>query len=476
VTARPWVVPAVLGLTAVLFGAAALMSNAAMEVPAGATASSAASSRRLGTPVLSPRRAPELLATVVGEVRLTSALDAALDDPSVRGSQTCLTVEQGDSLVYARNADASLLPASTMKVLTGMAALRRLGDDFRYVTEVRAASAPSADGTVDGPLYLVGSGDPLLSTEAYAASFKNQPQVFTSLDSLANAVVGAGVRRVPAGVVGDESRYDTARYVPSWKPVYLTDNDVGPVSALSVDDGFTQFKPLPRQHAPRPAVHAAATLTQLLRDRGVVVGDPGEGVAPAGAVRVADVRSPPLPDVIGEMLRESDNMTAELLVKELGKRFGAGGSWAAGLQVIKATIADAGLPVERYQAVDGSGLDVSDRVSCTLLMDALDLAGPNGAVSAGFPVAGRSGTLVDRFKGNPAEGKLRAKTGSLNFVAGLAGFVESAGAGTLEFAMLANGLPDRTASGRALQERVGAALSLYPQTPPVAELGPRPLR
>lgn len=465
--------PALLAAVAVLFGVAAGASH--LSLAAGDGSGAAGDGVRLGTPVLSPRRAPEVLATVLGEVKLTTALDNALDDPSIAGSSTCLTVEQGDALVYARNPDVSLLPASTMKVLTGMAALRRLGDDFRYVTEVRAAAPPAPDGVVNGPLYLVGSGDPLLSTEGYAASFRNQPQVFTSLDSLANAIVAAGVKQVPAGVVGDESRYDTARYVTSWKPVYLTDNDIGPVSALTVNDGFTQFKPQPRKHAAQPALHGAATLTQLLRDRGVTVGDPAEGVAPPATTAVADVKSPPLPEVVGEMLRESDNMTAELLVKELGKRFGAGGSWAAGLEVIKGTIADAGLPVEPYQAADGSGLDVSDRLSCTLLMDALDLAGPDGAVSAGFPVAGRNGTLVDRFKGNPAEGKLRAKTGSLNFVAGLAGFVESAGAGTLEFAMLANGLPDRLASGRALQERVGAALSLYPQTPPIAELAPEPV-
>lgn len=464
-------IAALLAASSALFGIAAGMSHVAAS-PRGGDGAAAV---RLGTPVLSPRRVPEALATVVGEVRLRSALDAALDDPSIDGSTTCLTVEQGEALVYARNPDVSLLPASTMKVLTGMAALRRMGEDFRYVTEVRAAAPPAADGMVNGPLYLVGSGDPLLSTEAYAASFRNQPQVFTSLDALANALVAAGVKQVPAGIVGDESRYDNARYVPSWKPVYLTDNDIGPVSALTVNDGFTQFKPLPRQHAAQPALHAAATLTQLLRERGVVVGNPGEGTTPPGTIALADVKSPPLPEVVGQLLRESDNMTAELIVKELGKRFGSGGSWPAGLEVIKATIAEAGLPVDRYHAVDGSGLDVADRLSCTLLMEALDLAGPDGAVSAGFPVAGRSGTLVGRFKGNPAEGKLRAKTGSLNFVAGLAGFVESAGAGTLEFALLANGLPDRVASGRSLQERVGAALSRYPEAPPIEELAPEPV-
>ena len=462
---RAIALPVVLASVAVVAGVLSVLS-----IPR--EPDSATTTARLTTGVLSPRRVPAILAAKVGEAKLTGALDAALGDPSARGANTCLTVESGDDLVYARNADASLLPASTMKVLTGMAALRRLGPEFTYVTPLVAPTGMAADGVIEGQAWLVGSGDPLLSTAAYAATFRNQPQTFTSFDALADAVVARGVREIRGGIVGDESRYDRVRYVPSWKPVYLEDNDVGPLSALSVNDGFTQFRPLRRLHATDPGMHAAGTLTALLRARGVVVGEPAAGQAPPDVETVASVSSPPLTEVVGEMLRESDNMTAEMLVKELGRQHGAGGSWEAGLEVIRSTISEAGLPVDSYRAVDGSGLDIGDRLSCSLLMDALDLAGPGGAVAAGFPVAGQSGTLADRFKGTPAEGKLRAKTGSLNFVAGLAGFVESAGAGTLEFALLANELPDRLQSGRSLQERVGTALSTYPQVPPVDQLGP----
>jgi D-alanyl-D-alanine carboxypeptidase/D-alanyl-D-alanine-endopeptidase (penicillin-binding protein 4) len=179
-----------------------------------------------------------------------------------------------------------------------------------------------------------------------------------------------------------------------------------------------------------------------------------------------------MPEIVGELLRESDNMTAEMLTKELGKRYGGGGSWEEGVKVIRSTVAEAGLPAEGYAAVDGSGLDVADRLSCALLMDALDLAGPKSPVAAGFPVAGETGTLSQRFKDNPAAGKLRAKTGSLNFVVGLAGFVDTTPSLSLEFALLANNLPDRTASGRALQERVGEVLSRYPDSPPPGAIGP----
>ena len=461
------VVLAVVALTSV-----ALTIGAAATTGGSSDHATPSTGGAIRTPVLSARRAPNVLAAVVGQTRLTSQLDAALDDGSIRGSNTCLTVEAGDDLVYARNPDASLLPASTMKVLTGMAALRTLGADFRYSTPLVAPGGVPANGIIEGQAWLVGSGDPILSTVGYAASFRNQPQVFTSLDALADSIVAAGVREIRGGIVGDESRYDTQRYVASWKPVYLTDNDVGPVSALTVNDGFTQFRPLPRRHAADPAAHAASVLTDLLRARFVIVGNPSSGVAPPGARSIAAIESPPLTEVVGELLRESDNMTAELLVKELGKQKGDGGSWQAGLEVIRSTLNEAGLPVTGYQGIDGSGLDVGNRLTCAVLMDALDLAGTTSAVADGFPIAGQTGTLADRFKGNPAEGKLKAKTGSLNFVAGLAGFVESSAAGTLEFALLANDLPDRLNSGRVLQEKVGAVLSTYPNVPAIEQLGP----
>ncbi|MBW3614237.1 MAG: D-alanyl-D-alanine carboxypeptidase/D-alanyl-D-alanine-endopeptidase [Actinobacteria bacterium] len=472
---RRWVVPALLALTMVSSSALALAAAAGLSPQVAEPENGL----RLATPVLSARRVPGLVSRTVGLARLHADLDAVFENRSLGGARqsSCLSVEEGDSAIYERRADQRLIPASTLKVLTGMAALRRLGSDFRFVTELRARAVTG--GVVEGPMWLVGAGDPLLSTQAYAASFRNQPQVFTSLDALADAVVAAGVREIRGGIHGDESRYDTVRYVPSWKPVYITENESGPVSALVVNDNFVQYRPLKTVATDAPALHGAATLTELLRARGLVVGAPGQSVAPAEAKPVASIGSPPLPEIVGQMLRESDNLTAEMLTKELGRRFGAGGSWDEGVNVVRATVAEAGLPADGYAAVDGSGLDVSDRLSCSVLMEALDLAGPEGPVAAGLAVAGQTGTLATRFKGNPAEGRLRAKTGSLNFVAGLVGFVDAQQSRKLEFALLANDLPDKTATGRVLQEQVGAVLSQYPKAPPPDALRPerpRPAR
>ena len=428
----------------------------------------------LGTTVLSARRAPAFLARAIADTRLRAALDAALADPRLGAGRdrSCLVVRQGERPVLGRRAEESLIPASGLKVLTAFAVLDRLGPDERLVTEVRAGGPAGAGGGIDGPLWMVGAGDPLLGTADYAATFENQPQLRTPLEALADALVSAGVKAVNGPIVGDETRYDTQRYIPTWKPGYITDNESGPASALVVNDGFERFD-RPRVAAAQPDLHAAAVLAALLQARGVAVaGGTAEGQAPAAAVTVAQVASPPMREVVGQMLRESDNLTAELLVKELGRRFAGEGSTAAGLGVVRQSLQAAGLPVAQLVTVDGSGLDRSDRASCALLMAALERSGPSGPIAAGLPVAAKDGTLAKRFLGNPAAGRLRAKTGSLDGVVGLTGYVDAPG-GTepLSFSLMVNELP-RDAFGRALQEQVGAVLAAYPDAPAPDALAP----
>ncbi|MDP8992971.1 MAG: D-alanyl-D-alanine carboxypeptidase/D-alanyl-D-alanine-endopeptidase [Actinomycetota bacterium] len=445
----------------------------ALRVPAPAEEGEEAHGPPLRVPVLSARRAPGVVSRVVADTRLRANLQVILAGPLLGAGrdQSCLTVRQGARPIFERGADRSLIPASTLKVLTGQAVLSRMGEDERLVTEVRAAQPLAPGGVVGGPLWLVGGGDPLLATADFAASAPDQPPVYTAFEPLADALVASGVRHVVGGVIGDETRYDVQRYVPTWKPAYAASGQVGPASALSLNDGFAQVGPR-RLASPQPDGVAATVLTNLLRARGVVVaGAPAEGVAPAGAAVVARVSSPPMREVVGQMLRDSDNLTAELLVKELGHRFGGEGSTRAGVAVVRETLAGAGLPVADLVAVDGSGLDRGDRASCSLLMAALEAGGPSGALASGFPVAARTGTLARRFAGNPAAGRLRAKTGTLDNVTGLTGYIAVPGGDDLAFALLVNG-PTSDAAGRALQEQLGAVLARYPDAPPPTGLGP----
>jgi D-alanyl-D-alanine carboxypeptidase/D-alanyl-D-alanine-endopeptidase (penicillin-binding protein 4) len=428
------------------------------------------------TPVFSLRRAPGVITRTVAAQRLRSDLDTILAGPSLAGARddTCLAVSDGAGRpIYGRDTDRPLIPASTMKLLTGSVVLSKLGADFRYVTPVKA-TAPPQDGTV-GDLWLVGSGDPLLATADYAstAGWLESARPATPIEALADRVAAAGVRRVNR-VVGDESRYDTQRYVPSWEPAYAAVPYVGPQSALNVNDGFVRYRPV-EVPSSSPALNAATVFADELRARGITVAAVGEGRAPDGAATVAQIESSPVPEVLGAMLQHSHNLGAELMVKELGVRFGGAGTTTAGLGVIRAAAAEAGLPAAALNTADGSGLDRGDRLSCDLLQAVLTQAKADGPLASGLPVAGQTGTLVRRFLGTDAAGKVRAKTGSLSGVVGLSGWATGHDGAVLIFSMVANDLPSEGA-GAGLQDRLAVALASYPRAPAPDDLAPAPIR
>lgn len=455
--------PALLALVAVTAGALGVRAvPPASGEPLGAVEAPSAA------PVLTVRRLPVLLATPLGERRLVeglAALTEGLPAPS------CLEVGDGARSLFRSAPGVPVVPASTLKLVTAATVLSHLDASGSLRTTVRT-EAPVADGVVAGDLWLVGGGDPVLGTAAWAASASRQPALWTSIEALADRVVAAGVRSVQGRVIGDESRYDAVRYVPSWPDRYRTQRQVGPLSALSLDDGFARpsgTADLP----PDPPTGAAAVFTQLLRERGVeVVGEPSANVAPPAVVHeVAGIDSPPLLELAGQMLRESDNGTAELLLKEVGHRVVGRGSTEVGAQVAEGTLSALGLPMEGVDVVDGSGLDRGNQLTCGLLHDLLVQFDAGGEVEGGLAVAGVTGTLAHRFLDSPVNGRLRAKTGSLNAVAALAGYADTRNEGELTFAFVLNGLPPG-ADAAAPQAALADLLVAYPDVPALEELGP----
>lgn len=421
----------------------------------------------LEAPILSPRRLPALLVEPIGRARLVQALHGI----SSSGPQAaCLLVTQADQLLYEHQADLPLAPASGLKLLTATAVLAHLDPGERLRTTVQAAAAP-AGGVVDGDLWLVGGGDPVLGTQPWAAHFTRQPALFTPLEALADRVVEAGVSEVRGRVVGDEGRYDSVRAVPSWPARYLRANEVGPLSALSVNDGFASWEGTGEVFADPPA-GAAGVLTDLLRQRGVIVGgEAASGNAPGDAATVAGVDSPTVAELVRQLLRESDNGTAELLIKELGRRVAGEGSTAAGARVVSDTLTSMGMPTQGLVVVDGSGLDPGNRVTCRLLHAVLEAGEAGGPLPEGLPVAGTSGTLTQRFLVEGLSGQLRAKTGSIRGVASLSGFAVSRGGFDLTFSFILNGI-DRFDDALPLQEELGQAMVRHPDLPELEEIGP----
>jgi D-alanyl-D-alanine carboxypeptidase/D-alanyl-D-alanine-endopeptidase (penicillin-binding protein 4) len=420
------------------------------------------------TPLWSARRVPQPIVDAVGAQRLQSALDA-----QVGASSSCFVVDEGGAPLAARAIDLPVIPASTQKLLTSAAALAVLGPDTRLVTRAAAPSAPD-NGALER-LWLVGGGDPLLTTPEFQALREQVPELrgtpTTSLAALADAIVAAGVKRIPGGIVADDSRYETLRYLPTWKDSYRTEGQVGPLGALTVNGGFRAVRP--PEPVDDPALYAASELARLLEDRGVSVGPISSGTATAGAVDIANIESPPMRDLVGEVIRASDNLGAELLTREIGLQQAKQGTTAAGTQAIVATLTELGLPTANIVLVDGSGLDRGDRSTCQLLAATLNL-GADAQFQAlwdGLAVAGTSGTLVDELDGSALDGKLRAKTGSLDGVTGLVGIVDVGR--PLRFAFVANGeFTER--GGIELRSRIATIIAAFPDAPPADTLVPQP--
>ncbi|MGH9023154.1 MAG: D-alanyl-D-alanine carboxypeptidase [Acidimicrobiia bacterium] len=448
----------------------AASSTTSTEPPTTTSATSA--STTTAAPTTTSAAPPPMAAVVKRPASTTTTLPL---DPRERlevmvaqtlnGSNACLIVDEEGSEVLSRGGDDPLAPASTQKLLIAAAALARLGPGFRFETTV-VSKGPPVDGTVER-LWLVGDGDPLLATPELSADFGDEPRwlgtPFTPLAALADQLVAAGVRRVAAGLSGDDSRYQTPRSLPHWKPEHVASGTGGPLGALVVDRGLESWTPR-RQVAKDPAAHASSQLARLLVGRQVEVSGQANQLAPEDAVVLARLTSAPLSEIVAAMLRTSDNLTAELLVLELDRQSGGGGDTAGGLAVVARDAAGMGVPVGGLRMLDGSGLAAANRSTCRALLATLALSSRSDleAIDEGLAVAGRSGTMIKRLVGTPFEGHLAGKTG---WISGAIGFVGRLDVGRpLRFAFLANGSFD-FGTARRLEDRVLAELATYSTRP-----------
>jgi D-alanyl-D-alanine carboxypeptidase/D-alanyl-D-alanine-endopeptidase (penicillin-binding protein 4) len=335
------------------------------------------------------------------------ALDTVAGGPNVS-----VAVGVGDTIVYAHGGVIDRIPASGEKLLTSIAALETFGPSHRFTTVAASPSRVSAGGVVRGDLWLIGGGDPELGPER--------------LDTLAERLTDAGVRRVEGSVVGDTSSFSRRWWAPGWieglsrryirRPTALT--FAGNVSAT-------------------PELEAARALTDALRSHGVIV-DRGArvGATGRGLRTLAHVGSAPLRDLLARQNHASSNLHAEVLLRAIGADAGVP-TTAGGADVVETVAAADGLDV---RVVDGSGLSHRNAVSAIELTSLLLVAassrwGP--ALEASLPGPGE-GTLGGRLIGVP----VRAKTGTLFTVpcSTLAGYVRDAGGRRVAFAVLSDGI------------------------------------
>jgi len=341
-------------------------------------------------------------------------------------------------ILFAQNADLPLEPASNEKLCVTYAALVELGTTFRFPTEV-LGEGHQVGSTWQGRLVLKGYGDPSLTS--------------AGLSQLVQRLWRQGIRRVTGGIVGDESWFDDQRTAPGWLPSFAG-TESPPISALVVDRAVRNGRLVAD-----PALAAAAEFDHLLRKRGIVARGAGTGRAHPSAVTLATIESAPLPDVLAFMDHESDNFTAEMMLKSIGAIAIGKGTTGAGAAVVRRDLEVAGIPLAGVRIADGSGLSRLDRVTGRELISLLVLIWNSPALESivddALPLAGESGTLVDRMLTGPAHGIVRAKTGTTDIASALSGYVGSSYA----FVTIENGHPVDVWAAHTAQDAFANALA-----------------
>jgi D-alanyl-D-alanine carboxypeptidase/D-alanyl-D-alanine-endopeptidase (penicillin-binding protein 4) len=238
-----------------------------------------------------------------------------------------------------------------------------------------------------------------------------------------------------------------------------------------VNDGVVSGNPIKPDN---PALGAATEFSNTLQNNGIAVsGAPKVGSAPTDLPVIAKIDSLPLTDIIAEMLTNSDNNTAELLVKEIGFATSGVGSREVGLEVMKSKLVEWGVALDVLQFFDGSGLDRGNRLTCNSMMTLLARDGGFGPVGLGLATASQSGTLREVLADTLGAGKLRGKTGTLTGAKALSGFVPYSADQASTFALIINGsnVANQT-TYRPIWNALSNALGGFSGSPTASEIAP----
>lgn len=450
---------------------------------------------------------------------LATAIARHLSDPALAGSGAgvlVVSLDRGDTL-FAREIDRLYTPGSNLKLFTAAAALARLGPDYRFRTPLLATGQLDGD-TLRGDLVLVGRGDPDLVTADLAV-------LVDTLVSRGVRVITGDLRADASwfdavewgtGWMWDDGPY---WYWPYVSALTLNDNTVSVtvrptafgdtvavvldpptryvevrVTARTTAPGTEPDLEIDRHWTPKenvidvlgtlpaggdsvvalrtvedPALYAATVLGELLAARGVtVLGTVRHGpLMGAAAATVARHGSDSLAVSLRNFLKASDNLTGEQLVKQLGaESAGPPGSYETGLAAVLAYLArEVGIDTLALRIADGSGVSRYNLVTARQIVQLLaHMAGQKklGPLYAtALPIAAVDGTLEERMAGTPAAARARAKTGSLEGVTALSGYVPSSTGERLAFGILMEFFVGPAASRRAVQDSIVATLSRF---------------
>ncbi|PBC78331.1 D-alanyl-D-alanine carboxypeptidase/D-alanyl-D-alanine-endopeptidase (penicillin-binding protein 4) [Streptomyces sp. TLI_235] len=392
------------------------------------------------------------------------SLGAAVHDGALGTLNWAVADAATGRLLLGSGENTPATPASTTKLATSVAALSLIPPTTRISTTVVRGSSP-------GSITLVGGGDPTLTVlPADQIRVGGQPvDADTAPASLADLAARTAAALKAAGTTTVRLGYDTSLYTgPLLHPEHDAMN-IAAVTPLMVDEG--RVDPKSPDEAPArvydPAGQAAAAFADRLRAEGVTVdGTPAQTTAPAGAAVLAAVRSPTVPRLVERLLTTSDNTLAEAVARQVAiaahRPASFEGASAATLQALTAL----GVPTAGVALADGSGLSKTNLIPPITLTELLARAAASDhpelrPVLTGLPVAGFTGTLVNRYGARSgaaeAAGIVRAKTGTLSGVVTLAGTVVDADGRVLVFALMSrSGAGDARAAVDRIVARIAA--------------------
>jgi D-alanyl-D-alanine carboxypeptidase/D-alanyl-D-alanine-endopeptidase (penicillin-binding protein 4) len=449
--------------------------------------------------------------------QLKRALTSVIETSTLKGARVTVQVRSLDdgTLVYSRDGDELLNPASNVKLFTAATALTALGPDFRFETDF-LTDHDFKEGKAK-VLYVRGRGDPTITTER--------------LYGIAADLVHAGLKEVTDGIVLDESYFDGERTAPgfdqesgdkaylaptgalslNWNSVavYLRPGDKPGLPAVteveppsdffvieadvttgtktqrrytvtaSVDKDKVRQKIEVKGVVPhdkgvwsqwkkvdQPALYFGFTLKQMLQARGVKVkGRIRAGAVPTNAKLLTAAASDTLDIVLKRLNKNSSNFVAEQLIKAIGAEVkGAPGSHVKGIEAVEDFLErDVGIPRGTYVMKNGSGLNDSNRFSAAqtnqLLAHMIQRFPIAPEYLSALAIAAKDGTLKYRFEGSEAVGRLRAKTGTLENVSALSGYVQAVGGERFVFSIMVNDFPGRASSVVQHIDALGAAVA-----------------
>jgi D-alanyl-D-alanine carboxypeptidase/D-alanyl-D-alanine-endopeptidase (penicillin-binding protein 4) len=469
--------------------------------------------------------APVLVPTLDPLQQLTQDITAVTTVPGVQRAAWGIVVHSldRDERVFEMNARTLLVPASTAKLVSLASAVDAVGWDYRYETVVRA-SAPIVDGTIQGDLLIVGSGDPSIGGRAGE-----------QLGVWVDALKAQGLRRIDGRVIGDDDAVEEPRPQLAWAWDDLGYTTGALFGALNLGENRMEITVNPSRALDDPPTFSMepAAWSRPLRNRTVTgpaqsplllwpeqrpgepfltiagsipidapparlqisVGNPtawfasvfraaliSGGIEVTGeAYDVDDVaqrpewaraavlythRSATLAEIAQPMLKNSINLYGESLLR-LNAARGVFPTNDAALEGLRARMTAWGIPPDAWQIIDGSGLSRRNAIAAEALVAILqrmhDPAGASPWMTA-LPVAGRDGTLAGRMTGTPAEGNLRAKTGTMTNIRTLAGYVRTRDGENLAFAILADNFEGAGAAATDAIDRIAVRLATFSRT------------